>query len=661
MKSATSSAPSRSKRSPDALRESQPRKREKYAKMACSLCKVRKVKCSGNQPCNRCEELHSQCTYNEPFQPDAAEYDPPEYEGSSFLIFDTQPVHRDPEFTVLPMNRVCDQMQQSVGLFSPAPPPRSSCLQRRQENDELPQPNKPLTPTDPAHTLSLTQDAMRERGLLSSPHSQDVPHPVTQDQLKLPDALINLLQAGRPLLELGREKVTQLFTIFRDEVYSFYPCINLDLGREAVNNVFLLLKNTCPSVILKMDLIDVEITKAVVAISLLLRDDTQSPLASSLEGQLVWSVDSCFDQEKPQVEDIVMAILLSIYLGLKHRPAKAWRIAGIAAKLCLELGIHRERFFEDSQVLPRRIADWKRLFACVYRLDRQCSFYSGLPWTLYDREINVSALTIEPQESYISTMITLDRNLSEIWTIVNSPSSQSKNHEERVEFLNFQLQKLVDKIPTGDFKSLEPTVAPPSWLQAGLNRFCRLRVHHIKILTQISASGSIRDLISNPTSTNNLVTAAAKSVDLHFEMVNAREISPLVLPIMIKLLLTSLSIMMFAVSRYPDEYGSLCSKPFETAIHILSDAQNYVKDPDMNILDTLRVLENVVETSQRSHSQRPAPLISRNEVLGNSVDQGEAFCEGSVFEEFPTPDSELFSVLGSMGAIDILHMDNIFG
>lgn len=94
-------------------------------------------------------------------------------------------------------------------------------------------------------------------------------------------------------------------------------------------------------------------------------------------------------------------------------------------------------------------------------------------------------------------MISLDRNLSKTWTVVNAPSSQSKNNEERVEFHNFQLQKLVDKIPTGHFKSLEATVTPPPWLQAGLKKFCRLRVHHVKILTQISASGSIRDLISN--------------------------------------------------------------------------------------------------------------------------------------------------------------------
>ncbi len=69
-------------------------------------------------------------------------------------------------------------------------------------------------------------------------------------------------------------------------------------------------------------------------------------------------------------------------------------MAGVAAKICLELGLHRETLFEDTRVSAQRILDWKRLFACVYRLDRHCSFYSGLPWTLHDGEINVSALTV---------------------------------------------------------------------------------------------------------------------------------------------------------------------------------------------------------------------------------------------------------------------------
>lgn len=151
---------------------------------------------------------------------------------------------------------------------------------------------------------------MRERGLLSPPHSEDGPHAVAQDELKFPDGLINTLQAARPLLELGHAKVTQLFTIFRNEVYPFYPCVSLDLGCVAINAVFSLFKGTSHGVIINVDMIDVEITKAVVAIALLLRDDTQSCLASDLEGRLVWSVESCLDQETPQIEDIVMAVLL---------------------------------------------------------------------------------------------------------------------------------------------------------------------------------------------------------------------------------------------------------------------------------------------------------------------------------------------------------------
>lgn len=228
---------------------------------------------------------------------------------------DPQPVIQDHEITVQRMNRICDQMQQSIGRFGFTPPRRSSCLQRRRGNDDTPQPNKPLTSTDPEHTLNLTQDAMREKGLMSPPHSAAEPHIIAQDKLKFPDALINTLQAARPLLELGHAKITELFTIFRNEVYPFYPCVNLDLGHDAINAVFSLFKDTSYDVIIGVDMIDVEITKAVAAIALLLRDDTESSLASDLEGQLIWGIESCFDQEKPQIEDIVIAVLLVSYPG----------------------------------------------------------------------------------------------------------------------------------------------------------------------------------------------------------------------------------------------------------------------------------------------------------------------------------------------------------
>lgn len=69
-------------------------------------------------------------------------------------------------------------------------------------------------------------------------------------------------------------------------------------------------------------------------------------------------------------------------------------MSGVAAKFCLELGIHQEHFFDNARIHPDRITDCKRLFACVYNVDRRCSFYSGLPWTLHDSDIDVTALRL---------------------------------------------------------------------------------------------------------------------------------------------------------------------------------------------------------------------------------------------------------------------------
>lgn len=189
--------------------------------------------------------------------------------------------------------------------------PRGAYLQRRRWSVELPRPSKPLARTDFQYNLSLTQDALRARDLTPpQDDSANGHHSVADDESKYPDALITLLQAARPILELGHEKATHLFTIFKDEVYPIYPCISLDVSYGVVDAIFSHLTNTAPGATLQLDMIDVELTKSVLAIALLIRGDTQNVLAFDLEGQLAWSVDSCFDQENPQVEDIVMATLL---------------------------------------------------------------------------------------------------------------------------------------------------------------------------------------------------------------------------------------------------------------------------------------------------------------------------------------------------------------
>lgn len=171
-------------------------------------------------------------------------------------------------------------------------------------------------PTDFRYTLDHTRHLLKVRGSPTPPDFNNLNYPLLAgDQNISPDALITLLQAARPVLQLGYQKINQLHTLFKQEIYPLHPCIRLQLSQDIIDTVFSLLARGPFNATYDLEVIDLEIMKAVVAVALLVEGDTQLPLAFDLESHLLWSVDSCYDQEHPQIEDIIMATLLVRFLS----------------------------------------------------------------------------------------------------------------------------------------------------------------------------------------------------------------------------------------------------------------------------------------------------------------------------------------------------------
>lgn len=185
-------------------------------------------------------------------------------------------------------------------------------------------------PTDFRNTLDHTRHLLKVRGSPSPPDFNDVSYhpPLVGDQINSPDAFIALLQAARPILQLGYEKINHLHTVFKQEIYPLHPCILLQLSQDIIDTLFSLLARGPYRSTYDLDVIDVEIMKGIVAIALLAEGDTQIPLASDLESHLLWSVDSCYDQEHPQVEDIIMATLLVSWLSFPSHKENTTEIIG---------------------------------------------------------------------------------------------------------------------------------------------------------------------------------------------------------------------------------------------------------------------------------------------------------------------------------------------
>src|ERR1700759_5153617 len=72
----------------------------------------------------------------------------------------------------------------------------------------------------------------------------------------------------------------------------------------------------------------------------------------------------------------------------RDEEAQAWRFIGIAARMCIEMGLHRKDSLVKSFTNEAEYQQAIRIFWTVYALDRRWSFGTGMPFALQDADID---------------------------------------------------------------------------------------------------------------------------------------------------------------------------------------------------------------------------------------------------------------------------------
>jgi hypothetical protein len=68
--------------------------------------------------------------------------------------------------------------------------------------------------------------------------------------------------------------------------------------------------------------------------------------------------------------------------------AQAYRVIGLAARLCLELGLNRREVLANTFTTGEECSWAIKLFWSIYVLDRRWSFGTGMPFALQDADID---------------------------------------------------------------------------------------------------------------------------------------------------------------------------------------------------------------------------------------------------------------------------------
>src|ERR1700750_2051506 len=88
----------------------------------------------------------------------------------------------------------------------------------------------------------------------------------------------------------------------------------------------------------------------------------------------------------------------------RDNESTAWRIVGLSARLCIELGLHRRETYEAMQDESER-SETILLFWAIYVLDRRWSFGTGMPFALQDADIDPLLQKPDSATPYLMAMV----------------------------------------------------------------------------------------------------------------------------------------------------------------------------------------------------------------------------------------------------------------
>jgi hypothetical protein len=200
-----------------------------------------------------------------------------------------------------------------------------------------------------------------------------------------------------PIWSISKDEATRLVDVWHEEIGMMYPFLDHDKLSEYAKMLFTFMDAASRAGLMRGEkpgadaIMDEQTTvlKLILASALVLEGYGKSELGQRLFQNVQKVVETTL-LAPVTLRGIHMLMLTSMYHFQLDRSDEslAWRICGLAARQCLELGLHRREtynlIFQDEEERASAI----RTFWSVYVLDRRWSFGTGLGLALQDSDID---------------------------------------------------------------------------------------------------------------------------------------------------------------------------------------------------------------------------------------------------------------------------------
>lgn len=261
----------------------------------------------------------------------------------------------------------------------------------------------------------------------------------------------------------------------------------------------------------------------------------------------------------------------------RDNESASWRLIGLTARLCIELGLHRRETYEKMNDENDR-AEATLLFWAIYVLDRRWSFGTGMPFALQDADIDPLLPRPEERSPYLTAMIKYCEIGSKVWRTVASTPSPAGNgamNSEEMEVLDYQVIQWHRQIPAvlkfdhPTQRLSTPIGPPPSRAGHRLRILLYLRANQMRIFIYRPVLHSATSIMQHRDQAQTVVVVAKDSIRVLTHINQTSDLYRTQQVLFNAFLTSALAVLFLAVSHTPAVFAENVREEFYMALELV--------------------------------------------------------------------------------------------
>ncbi|KAJ5103553.1 hypothetical protein N7532_004082 [Penicillium argentinense] len=602
-------------------------KRARYTQIACNECKRRKLKCSGGTTCTRCIRDKVTCVY----ATNRVLSQPGEFKdarvGPRFRAMDEQ--LQALQWQIQNLSSRLIKLESASPQSAATPKSSDASGMHRILN----------APKSPSY-IGPTSAEFGLRRPLNSTRIDNEEHLADDTEMS---ATASPVVSGREdasfpgnAMTLGLADALRLVQVYEDSVGIMYPCVDLDSvrvylreyyrsnGIDVISSTSESLAQDSPDQVW-FTARDIQVLKIILATALLAESHGRSEFAAQLADSVEDRFAPRFKVAEVDMKEILIMTLLSVFHSYRDDEVISWRLIRCASSAAMELGLHRQETWQRTGgVFPGELAwTWaKRLFWCIYVLDRKWSFGTGLPFGIQDVDIDTNLPEPGDSTPYLTCMISHARLSTKIWgLIMNWPNRSRVATSDQCAYLDTQVQQWIWSIPHElrfDLSQQQESIvrtedSPQKDRLMILQVLLALQGNQLRILVYRQNLLSSENIVEDPQSASTAVETAKRTIHIlqHFSGVSQtyfKRPEPFNY-----FLISALAALFLAVLHAPNTFRRVCRPEFYTAVELVrrSATQARTSRRLQKIIRSLKQIQLHKNGNRRqsfgSHQPSPVP------------------------------------------------------